>query len=259
MRKGIWLALVLALLALPSAAADNVIYKGIDLFRTPSDGTSFMDFSQQPIPAGFFCTGSKPFTATVPWRGVPVATGLPGELRQTDTIVQRLDDAVFNEKGIANTRIQVRVLQLESLRPIETSCGNYNVRVMLDGPQPVSSMRIERLNQYGGRFTAYLSIRTKFVFTPVSGLGRQLELQAHEVRFPPNPRFGWAFRTNAKKALDRNSTVLVDTNFDSLADTALPGTSNFVAGWSSLNAQELPSECHDLHGSGHTHCVSISN
>lgn len=254
MQRGIWLAIALALIALPSAAADNVIYKGIDVFRTPSDGTSFMDFSQQPIPAGFFCAGSKPFTAKVYWKGVPVATGLPGELKQTDTIVQRLDDAVFNEDGVARTRIQIRALQLESLKPIETSCGSYIVRVMLDGPQPVTSMRIVRLNQYGGRFTAYLSIRTKFVFTPVSAIGKQLELPAHEIRFPPNPRFGWAFRPKMKNAMERNGTILVDTNFDSLADTFLPGTSNFAAGWSS-NTQELPPECHDLHDIGHTHCI----
>lgn len=253
MRKELWLALVLAFYALSSTAADNVIYKGIDAFRTPNDGSSYMDFSKQPIPADFFCTGSKPFTGKIHWRGVPVATGLPGELRQTDTIVQRLDDAAFNKNGIARTRIQVRALQLESMKPVKTSCGSYNVRVVLDGPQPITSMKIARLSEYGGRFTAYLTIRAKFVFTPVSAIGRQLELPPHEIRFPANPRFSWVFRSNLKQAPERKGAVLVDTNFDSLPDAFLPGTSNFVAG-GALNNQVLPPGCHE-HLDGCVHCI----
>ena len=197
MRKGIWLVLAIIFIALPSAAADNVVYQGIDVFRTPDDGSSFMDFSKEPIPAGFFCQGSKPFRGKVLWRGVPVATGLPGELGQTDTIVQRLDDAAFNENGVARTRIQVRALQLESMAPIKTSCGSYKVRVVLDGVQPITSMRLVRVGQYGGRFMARLALRAKFVFIPVSALGKQLELPPHEVRFPVNPRFTWALDASA--------------------------------------------------------------
>jgi len=255
MRKGIWWALILTLIALPSAAANDVIYKGSDLFRTPNDGSSFMDFSKQPIPAGFFCTGSKPFTAKIRWKGVPVATGMPGELSQTDTIVQRLDDATFNKNGVAKTRIQVRALQLESMKPINTSCGSYNVRVVLEGTQPITSMRIVQTSQYGGRFTAYLAVRSKLVFTPVSALGKQLELPSHEIRFAPNPNFAWAFRPKVKKALERNGNVLVDTNFDALPDAFLPGTSNFVAGWNGAVNQQQLSSCHDDHSWGCTHCV----
>lgn len=252
MRKGIWFALVLTLIALPSAAANNVIYKGADLFHTPNDGSSFMDFSKQPIPAGFFCAGSKPFMGKIRWKGVPVATGMPGELRQTDTIVQRLDDAAFNENGVARTRIQVRALQLESMKPIHTSCGSYSVRVVLDGPQPITSMQIVQTSQYGGRFTANLAVRTKLVFTPISAMGKQLELPPHEIHFPPNPRFAWAFRSNVKKAVERSGNVLIDTNFDAIPDAFLPGTSNFVAAWSGYI---LPPECHDDHYLGCTHCV----
>lgn len=260
MQKGIWLVLALALVALPLAAADNIIYKGIDVFRTPNDGSSFMDFSKQPIPAGFFCKGSKPFRDKVHWRGVPVTTGLPGELGQTDTIVQRLDDAAFDEKGVARTRIQVRALQLESIEPIKTSCGSYKVRVVLDGVQPITSMRIVRVGSYGGRFMAHLALRSKFVFTPVSALGQQLELPPHEIRFPVNPRFTWAFRTNAKKALEKRGPVMVDTDFDSVPDAFLPGTSNFAASWNgTLNKENCPpvDECHGAHNpdGSCTHCI----
>jgi hypothetical protein len=256
MRKEIWLALIAALIALPSFAADNVIYQGIDLFHTPDDGASFMDFSRQPIPAGFFCKGSAPFRGKVTWRGVPVATALSGELRKTDTIVQRLDDAPFNKRGIARTRLQVRALQLESAAPIKTSCGNFKVRVVLDGAQPITSMRIVRTGKYGGRFLARLTVRAKFVFTPVAGLGKQLELPPHEIRFPVNPRFTWAFTSNSK-GLEKSGGVMVDTNFDSVPDTFLPGTSNFAAGWDgTLDKEDCPPfyQCHE-HDSSCMHCI----
>lgn len=255
-RKEIWLAIAAALIALPSAAADNVIYQGIDVFQTPDDGSSFMNFSKRPIPAGFFCRGSEPFTGKVLWRGVPVATGLPGELGRTDTIVQRLDDATFNKNGVTRTRIQIRALQLESTEPIKTSCGSFKVRVVLDGVQPITSMRIVRVGKYGGRFLARLALRAKFVFTPVSGNGKQLELPPHEIRFPVNPRFTWAFQTNTK-SLKKSGGVMVDTDFDSVPDTFLPGTSNFAAGWNgALNKEDCPpyNQCH-LHDSECMHCI----
>lgn len=255
-KKEICLAVFVALIALPLSAANNVIYQGIDLFRTPDDGRSFMDFSNEPIPAGFFCRESAPFTGKVLWKGVPVSTSLSGELRQTDTIVQRLDDAPFNKRGVAKTRIQVRALQLESVDPIKTACGSFKVRVVLDGPQPITSMRIVRTGEYGGRFLARLTVRAKFVFTPVSGLGKQLELPAHEIRFPENPRFTWAFSSNTK-GLKRSGKVMVDTNFDSVPDTFLPGTSNFAAGWNgTLDKEDCPpyDQCH-LHDSSCMHCI----
>jgi hypothetical protein len=86
--------IVLTLTALPCLAADRVIYNGIDLWRTMGNGSTFADFAKNPIPAGFFCARSEPFTGRIAFQGVPVATGTPGVLGKTDTLVQRLDDAV---------------------------------------------------------------------------------------------------------------------------------------------------------------------
>lgn len=258
MRRVLWLALIAALIALPAAVVgtggDGVVYKGIDLFHTRNDGSSFMDFSLKPIPAGFFCKTSQPFTEVVHWKGVPVATGVRGELGNADTIVERLDDGVFSTKGIAMTRIHFRALQLESVTPIKTACGSFNVRVMLDGPQPITRMTIVRDSKYGGHFLAPLQLRAKFVFTPVSG-GQQLELPRHDVRFPVNPRFTWAFRPGLK-GLEKRGGVLVDTNFDSVPDTFLAGTSNFAAGWSgSLNKTVPIAECHLEDPPDCMHCI----
>src|SRR3712207_3082773 len=120
MRKAVWIAVATAFLALPVSAADNVIYRGVDLWDTTNDGSTYMDFARKPIPAGFFCRNSEPFTGRVALRGVSIASSRPGELGAVDTIVERLDDAAFNKQGIATTRIQVRALQLESLAPLKT-------------------------------------------------------------------------------------------------------------------------------------------
>src|SRR5215208_2001585 len=118
-------------------AADRVIQNGIDAWATTNDGSTYIDFAKNPIPAGFFCPGSAPFTGRVALRGEPVVTGTPGALGATDTIIQRLDDAAFNRRGVAVTRIQFRALSLKSLAPFETACRNFTATASLDGVQPV--------------------------------------------------------------------------------------------------------------------------
>src|SRR5262245_45528254 len=94
---------LLLLIALPVAAADRVVQSGLDLWLTPGDGKTFIDFSRAPLPAGFFCFKSEAFAERIVFRGVPIVTGEPGALGRTDTIVERLDDAVFNRRGVATT------------------------------------------------------------------------------------------------------------------------------------------------------------
>src|ERR1700709_1009872 len=80
-------------------AADQAIQNGIDVWKTKGDGSTFVDFAKNPIPAGFFCAGSAPFTGRLALEGVPVATDVIGALGMTDTIVQRLDDALVTKRG----------------------------------------------------------------------------------------------------------------------------------------------------------------
>src|SRR5262245_22297782 len=129
MRNRLGLFAVLLLIALPTFAADRVIQSGIDPWRTPGNGLTYINFAKNPLPAGFFCFKSSHFSGLVFFKGVPVATGEPGALRKTDTIIHRLDDAVFDENGVAWTRIQVRALHFVSLEPIQTACGAYSVEV----------------------------------------------------------------------------------------------------------------------------------
>src|SRR5262249_34524664 len=132
-------AAVLVLVAASAAFATEPIQKGADLWMTVA-GRAQASFANDPIPAGFFCAGSKPFTGTILFKGVPLTTSPAKSLGKMDTIVRRLDDAVFNDKGVATTRIQLMALSLEGTAPVETSCGNYDVAVSLaPGAQPTTT------------------------------------------------------------------------------------------------------------------------
>jgi hypothetical protein len=243
---------LLLLIALPVSAADRVIQNGIDLWYTAGDGRTFINFAKDPLPAGFFCFKSAPFTERVIFRGIPVATGEKGGLGPTDTIVQRLDDAVFNKRGVAVTRVQVRALHFESVQPIQTACGAYKVEVRLNGVQPITRMRIVRNHESGGRFFAPIAVNGKVVFTPVGRASTEILEATRNVRFPANQGITWADRVG-KQGVEKPGFVLVDTDNDRVPDTYLPGTSsNFAAGWKkpmglqlkTAEMAEVASDCH---------------
>src|SRR6185436_3867248 len=144
MNRGILLAAlaVVLLVGVSPLAADVVIQRGIDTFTTVGNGTTFYDFAANPIPAGFFCKSSAPFTGRVAFRGLPLETGAPGQLHGADTVIERLDDAVFDDSGAAMTRIRFRALSLVSIAPIKTGCGAFHVYASLAGEQRETTMRI---------------------------------------------------------------------------------------------------------------------
>src|SRR6185436_14006717 len=232
MNRGILLAAlaVVLLVGVSPLAADVVIQRGIDTFTTVGNGTTFYDFAANPIPAGFFCKSSAPFTGRVAFRGLPLETGAPGQLHGADTVIERLDDAVFSAKDTAVTRIQFRALSLVSIAPIKTSCGAFHVYVSLGGPQRMTMMSIHRTQEGGGTFIAPLAVNTRMTFISVKSVKpqstRKLELTG-SFTFPAQP-LPWRFKNAAStKSI---SSVTVDTNGDLSPDTRLPGTSNFSPG-----------------------------
>lgn len=259
MRSRLGMFALLLLIALPIFAADQVIQSGIDLWRTPGNGKTFVDFSANPIPAGFFCSKSAAFSGQIVFRGVPIVTGELGALGQTDTIVQRLDDAVFDKNGVARTRVQMRALHLVSVEPIQTKCGAYNVEVRLNGEQPITNMRIVRENEDGGRFFTPLAVNSKLVFTPTRGGSNEILEIADNVRFPINQGRPWAEHAASNRVLRRTGFVKVDTDNDRVPDTFLPGTSvNFFAGVTSQSkpgsrgpVTQLASACHETDTTQH--------
>jgi len=258
-------ALVVTLLVgIPPLAAETVIQRGIDVFTTSPDGSSYYDFAKNPIPAGFFCESSKAFTGRVTFKGLPLVTGAPGQLRNADSIVERLDDVAFDVRGTATTRIQFRALSLVSLAPIKTACGAFHVYVSLAGKQQVTTMRIFRTQEDGGHFVAPLSIKLRMTFIPVkpsrSKSPRKLELTEH-VTFPGKP-ISWSLTGGPSTKLI--GSFVVDTNGDLTPDTLLFGTSSFWTGErprtstapaQSGECQVCSTTCHGATEEGH--CVDV--
>ncbi len=222
------LALVLTLLAIPAFAADPVILSGIDAFHTVADSTYAL-FALDPIPADFFCAGSRAFSGRVPMRGEPIATFPAEALGNADTIFVRLDDAVFNEEGVANTRIQFKALSLVSTRPIKTKCGSFDVSVTLEGEQPISDhMTIVREGERGGFFVTEFDADFRITFTPVEGwMKRQLVLVRTETMRGVHT---WADKPG-DGSLPHKGTLLIDTDLDGQPETQVSGVSNFAVGW----------------------------
>jgi len=248
------LATLALLVAVPALARDAVITNGIDLWRTPDIGGTYADFARQPLPAGFFCAGSAPFTGKIVFKGVPIKTKPANVLREADTIIQRLDDAVFTKnlvtvnpfpmrgldgnvhqagasffqgKEVATTRVQVKAISFVGVRTVETSCGSFRVKASLAGEQPITEMFIVREHDNGGSFYAPLSLNIKLTFSPVSG-GAPLEV-VKTIRFPAKPLSVWT-EVPEKRAV-YNGFVSVDSNSTGVMDLMLPGTSNFAAGF----------------------------
>lgn len=248
----------LALAAAP-AAAGEVIYGGVDGWRTAS--STYSTFAHDPIPADFFCPGSKPFTGRIDLRGVPIATEPAGALDGQDTLVGRLDDAPFDREGVARTRIALIALNLESVEPIETECGRFDVRVVLDDEQPTTEMSIVRRAEGGGTFEAPLALNTRVIFTPVAG-GESREL-ARRVDLGPGSNSVWIEVERPSEA----RMVRVDSDGDGVADHELALRSNFRAGVAPV-ATACRTSCHCTEGSTnpnepnegceHLHCVYVN-
>ena len=268
MRNRILLAVfaVVLLVGISPLAADTVIHRGIDAFTTTASGTTYYDFAHNPIPAGFFCKSSAAFTGRMAFKGLPLETGAPGQLHGADTVIERLDDAVFDATGTAVTRIQFRALSLVSIKPVKTACGSFHVYVTLAGKQRETTMRIYRTSEGGGKFLAPLAVDARLTFIPVKPgrdkSARNLELVGN-FTFPASP-LPWS--TTGRPETKRIGSVLVDTNGDLTPDTLLFGTSNFSPGWTPGAPTKVivgggscvicePESCHTDPATGKQHCT----
>jgi hypothetical protein len=235
LRSALCALVILTLVAGSPLFAGEVVHKGVDLWMTVA-GFAQTNFADEPIPAGFFCENSQPFTGKVTFKGAPLGVEPTGSLGSIDTVVRRLDDAKFDSKGEATTRIQLMALSLVSSQPIETSCGQYNVAVNLTGKQPLTTMRIFQSDAFGGTYTAPLALNVKAVFTPVSGNLNGRREVTRRIDLGPGSNSVWAY-VNLPRY---KQGVKVDTDGDGRPETALPASSNFLAGVSSAVLKEAP-------------------
>jgi hypothetical protein len=228
-------AMVAALISGSPAFGADAIHNGVDLWMTVA-GFAQTSFANEPLPAGFFCEGSQPFTGTVKFKGAPLTVEPAGSLGAIDTVVRRLDDAKFDAKGEAKTRIQLMALSLVSTQPIETSCGKYDVAVSLTGKQPVTLMQIFQSDAFGGTYTAPLALNVKAVFTPVNGDPKDRREVTRRIDLGPGSHSVWAY-VNLPRY---QQGVRVDTDGDGKPDKVLPASSNFLAGVSPALLKEAP-------------------
>ena len=177
----------------PGGGAE-VIPKGSDFFTTPAGGQTFQDFGPTPIPPGFFGPDCDGFDGIIQLMGVPlpslgltdtiverlddaVLMGVRGKLSlgSTDTIVERLDDAVLPGVGSsAQIDIQLVALSLQSLHPITVMCGGGETPVKTfwvadfqvngDNPQQKGTMEIRKEHNNGGTFDSTLFVSPIITF-----------------------------------------------------------------------------------------------
>lgn len=229
------LLVFLVLLSSPLQAADK-IDRGVDLWRTLGNGTTYIDFSANPIPAGFFCESSPAFTGKVIFEGVPLETDVPGALYGADTVIERLDDATFNRRGVAVSRIQVRALSLASVKPIATGCGLWSILISLEGEQPTTQMRLVKTGTDEGFFKAPLALTAKLTFVPMVGVGhREPVTLTRSVDFAVTPKIPWS--AGPRGGIEHETEMVrVDTDGDREPDRYVNGGSSFLAGVSGKSA-----------------------
>ncbi|MFO0839494.1 MAG: lamin tail domain-containing protein [Phycisphaerae bacterium] len=172
------------------------IASGIDLWTSPSGGSTYDDFSSFPLPPGFFDPGSDPFGGTVVFGGQPLSTSPPSALGPTDTIVRRGGSVSLPNPGdTATVPIEIVALSLVSVQPITVTYNGglnpeqWNVRGCLSGPssQQPGGMTINRDNcptPVGGTFTATLPVLPRLTFTRLSDNAQRV-LDFGQMSLPP--------------------------------------------------------------------------
>ncbi|UCE61218.1 MAG: thrombospondin type 3 repeat-containing protein [Phycisphaerales bacterium] len=176
------MALTCLLIAVPAAGQPQplTIAAGSDFFRSagPPSGTSptYEVFTEEPLPAGFFGSGSDPFDGRIDYKSDPfLVAGVDGDF-EADTIVERLEAAVFADVGgQATISTEIVALSLQSNGNITVTFNNgaasaeYSVRVGLSASQENGSMTIDYEAATGGSFSSVTHVTAKLVFTKESG------------------------------------------------------------------------------------------
>ena len=223
------------------------IEAGIDIFRTPAgsgENVTTQDFSDTPIQAGFFDFDSRQSDAyggTIRFKGTPLKTSPARKLGNTDTVVERMEDAVFSGAQPVTIPIIIRALSLKSTTPITVtydsgqSSEEWEVTAGLSSvPQTEGTMTIVPETDTGGTFSSALLVQPKMRFTLKSdpSVFKDLDfgvegLEPIEFAATDAP---WAYSTG-RGGVEYENDIMVDTDGDGIPDTWVPGTSNFAAGW----------------------------
>ncbi|HET9228987.1 MAG TPA: hypothetical protein VFR31_20080, partial [Thermoanaerobaculia bacterium] len=123
---------------------------------TPANGQTVFAFPDGDVES--LC-GLPPVSG---WDHKVALKGVPAAGSDYDTVVHRIDKAVFDAAGNASTRIILKHLAFASINPQATPCGNLSWQVGNFGPQAVTNMRLRRLTPKGGLFSADIAVNVEF-------------------------------------------------------------------------------------------------
>lgn len=154
LRTAMFGILFVSLAALPVMAQGGVL-AGKDYWVTPANGMTHFTFPEGDVES--LCGAPESTT----WNHKVILQGVPAAGSDWDTVVTRLDNAVFDAAGLAFTRVQLSHLAFRG-SSAETPCGTINWSVGLAGRQRVTSMTIRRTSARGGIFNARLAVDAEF-------------------------------------------------------------------------------------------------
>ncbi len=228
------LFLALALVAPPAAAQD--VQVGSDLYTISDDGSSSVDMSMAPLPAGTFGPASLALTSVVPVRGVTIeGTGLVG----ASLVLERRATAALPAcPSFTNVPVELRGFRARSIGTVAVplsggGTSKYTLEMTLSSvaPQTISTMSVSRFKQAGGSFGGLNLLQGTFrlKFTKVAGPGFP-----SVVVDPFGPHvFGatqpWGY-TDGGLGVPTSPGGMLDHDGDGVADKAFPPSSNFFSG-----------------------------
>jgi len=232
--------MILTLASLAMAGTPDRIPAGYDTWITVGGGATFMSFGEEPIPADFFCAGSDVFTGRIHFEGVPLASDPPGSMGASDTLIERIDDALF-EGGEAFSRIRVKAIHLESRETFANDCGVWSVRVGLTEEQPTTTIEYTQMDAFSGTFNAELVLNIHMTFTNVDNPEdvRVLNRTVHFTEFIDAPYMlkpvadredDMPVRVTGKSGPRGQRGIKVDTDADGIPDSVLGLTTTTSTG-----------------------------
>ena len=243
------------LTSMPPIMAEPIL-PGVDLFVTPVDFGTHIDFSEpdgcSPLPADYFGPGSDPFDGVVAMQGSPLETMPPDVLGNTDTIIRRTQPGFLGScPSSAMVEIEIVALSLVSTEPITVTYNggqdpeSWDVQMCLSSyyEQPPGWMNIfyECLNS-GGHFEAFLPVIPRLVFTNIADPSRQIVWDPGLEDVPTYVIVGdWSFADHGFGIINSPGGVLVDHDCDpATPEITVDAGSNFYSG---VNC--LPCNCID--------------
>lgn len=161
LRTAIFGILLVTLASLP-ATAQLIIPPGKDFWVTPANGQTYFELPDGDVEA--LCGAP----ASAAWNHLVILQGVPAAGSDYDTVVSRLDPAVFDAAGNAFTRVQLASLHFTG-SSVGTPCGDIEWNVVLSGPQRITHMSLKQTSARGGIFNAVLAVDAEFQAQDVAG------------------------------------------------------------------------------------------